>query len=69
MEKGMIKQPLYNQLVDLLKEKIEMEMEPNDMLPSERELTSRYGLSRTTMIQYENIGNFTRNGIVNGLWL
>ena len=49
MEKGMIKQPLYNQLVDLLKEKIEMEMEANDMLPSERELTNRYGLSRTTV--------------------
>ncbi len=29
MEKGLSKQPLYNQLVDLLKEKIEMEMEPN----------------------------------------
>lgn len=49
MEKGSSKQPLYNQLVDLLKEKIEMEMEANDMLPSERELTSRYGLSRTTV--------------------
>lgn len=49
MEKGGVKQPLYNQLVDLLKEKIEMELEANDMLPSERELTNRYGLSRTTV--------------------
>ena len=49
MEKGLSKQPLYTQLVDLLKEKIEMEMEANDMLPSERELTNRYGLSRTTV--------------------
>ncbi|MBM7709127.1 GntR family transcriptional regulator [Enterococcus lemanii] len=49
MEKGLKKQPLYNQLVDLLKEKIEMEMEANDMLPSERDLTNRYGLSRTTV--------------------
>lgn len=49
MEKGVIKQPLYSQLVDLLKEKIEMEMEANDMLPSERDLTNRYGLSRTTV--------------------
>lgn len=43
------KQPLYNQLVDLLKEKINGEMKPGDMLPSERELTVRYGVSRTTV--------------------
>jgi len=43
------KQPLYDQLVDLLKEQIETEMEPNSMLPSERELSEKYGLSRTTV--------------------
>ena len=43
------KQPLYDQLVDLLREKIENEMEPGDLLPSERELSERYGLSRTTV--------------------
>ncbi len=49
MEKGMIKQPLYNQLVDLLKKRLKWKSEANDMLPSERELTNRYGLSRTTV--------------------
>ena len=43
------KQPLYDQLVDLLREKIENELEPGDLLPSERELSERYGLSRTTV--------------------
>ena len=43
------KQPLYDQLVDLLREKIETEMGPNTMLPSERELVDQYGLSRTTI--------------------
>ncbi|MDO4850044.1 MAG: GntR family transcriptional regulator [Coriobacteriia bacterium] len=43
------KQPLYDQLVDILREKIENEMEPGDLLPSERELSERYGLSRTTV--------------------
>lgn len=43
------KQPLYDQLVDLLKEKIEAELEPNTKLESERELSNRYGLSRTTV--------------------
>lgn len=42
-------QPLYNQLVDTLKIKIENEMNVNDRLPSERELSSQYGLSRTTV--------------------
>lgn len=43
------KQPLYDQLVDVLREKIENEMDPGDLLPSERELSERYGLSRTTV--------------------
>lgn len=43
------KQPLYDQLVDLLKEKIENELKPDSMLPSERELAERYALSRTTV--------------------
>lgn len=43
------KQSLYRQLVDLLHEKIESEMGPGDMLPSERELCEMYGLSRTTV--------------------
>lgn len=45
------KQPLYDQLVDILKEKIENDLEPGDLLPSERELSLRYGLSRTTVRQ------------------
>lgn len=43
------KQPLYGQLVDLLSEKIVNELEPGAILPSERELSERYGLSRTTV--------------------
>lgn len=43
------KQPLYDQLVDILRDKIANELKPNDQLPSERELTERYGLSRTTV--------------------
>ena len=40
---------MYDQLVDLLKEKIETELEPNTKIESERELSNRYGLSRTTV--------------------
>lgn len=58
------KQPLYDQLVDLLSEKIESEMSPGDMLPSERELASKYCLSRTTvrlaMSELEELGLVTR---------
>lgn len=48
-EKRISKQPLYDQLVELLKEKIETEMTPNCKLPSEREICIKYGLSRTTV--------------------
>ena len=54
------KQPLYDQLVDILRDKIVNELKPNDQLPSERELTERYGLSRTTvrlaLQELENLG-------------
>lgn len=43
------RQPLYDQLVDILSEKIENEYLPGDMMPSERDLSTRYGLSRTTV--------------------
>lgn len=49
MALGTRKQPLYDQLVDILTEKIDHECVPGDMLPSERELSERYGLSRTTV--------------------
>ena len=40
---------LYDQLVDILTEKIEHEYRPGDLMPSERELSKHYGLSRTTV--------------------
>lgn len=46
---GARKQPLYDQLVDILTDKIDHEYRPGDMIPSERELSERYGLSRTTV--------------------
>lgn len=58
------KQPLYNQLVDLLSDKIQNEMHPGDALPSERDLAETYGLSRTTvrlaMSELEELGLVTR---------
>ena len=49
MAMGARKQPLYDQLVDILTEKIDHEFRPGDLMPSERELSERYGLSRTTV--------------------
>ncbi|MGY3748873.1 GntR family transcriptional regulator [Vagococcus acidifermentans] len=51
---------LYSQLVDVLKEKIETVLKPHDVLPSERELSKIYGVSRTTvrlaLQELENLG-------------
>lgn len=44
-------QPLYNQLVDYLREQIEFTLQPHDKLLSERELVKRYQMSRTTVRQ------------------
>ena len=64
MALGGHKQPLYDQLVDILSEKIEHEYAAGDMLPSERELSTRYGLSRTTvrlaLQELESLGLVTR---------
>ena len=46
---GARKQPLYDQLVDILSEKIDHEYRPGDLMPTERALTERYGNSRTTV--------------------
>lgn len=58
------KQPLYDQLVDVLREKIENDMVAHDPLPSERELSEQYGLSRTTvrlaLQELESLGLVTR---------
>ena len=49
MAAGARKQPLYDQLVDILTDKIDHEYRAGDLMPSERELSERYGLSRTTV--------------------
>ncbi|MGX7013519.1 GntR family transcriptional regulator [Vagococcus silagei] len=43
------KQSLYGKLVDTLRETIKTEMKPHDLLPSERDLSEIYGVSRTTV--------------------
>ncbi len=43
------KDPLYDQLAHLLRDKIDNEMNAGDLLPSERELSQQFGLSRTTV--------------------
>lgn len=64
MALGVRKQPLYDQLVDILAEKIENEYRPGDLMPSERDLSDRYGLSRTTvrlaMQELERLGLVVR---------
>ncbi|WP_326717427.1 GntR family transcriptional regulator [Vagococcus jeotgali] len=54
------KQSLYGQLVDKIREQIEQEMSPHDLLPSERELSEIHDVSRTTVRQalqeLENLG-------------
>lgn len=49
MENSRKGKPLYYQLVDVLKKRIEAEMIPYDKLLSERELCLYYGVSRTTV--------------------
>jgi GntR family transcriptional regulator len=44
--------PLHVQLANVLREQvIRRELEPNDRLPSERELCQQYGISRITVRQ------------------
>lgn len=54
------KQSLYGKLVDTIRESIETELKPHDLLPSERELSDIYGVSRTTvrlaLQELENLG-------------
>ncbi len=53
--------PLYYQLVEALVEKIRQgELKPGDQLPSERELTETYGISRMTIRQ--GLGYLVREG-------
>lgn len=42
-------QPLHDRLVDLLRNKIRMDMAPHSKLPSERALAESYGVSRNTV--------------------
>lgn len=43
------KRPIYDQLVEILRSKIENEMEPNEKMLSERKICEEYGVSRTTV--------------------
>lgn len=49
MSRTKSKQPKYGALVDVLTTQIEQDMQPGDLLPSERELSQIHGLSRTTV--------------------
>jgi GntR family transcriptional regulator len=64
MENSFKNKALYHQLVDLLKKRMESGMIPHDKLPSERELTAQYGVSRTTvrlaLQELENTGYIYR---------
>lgn len=54
------KRPIYDQLVEILRQKIENEMTPNDKMLSERGICDQYGVSRTTvrlaMAELEHMG-------------
>lgn len=54
------KRPIYDQLVELLRSKIENEMYPNEKMLSERGICEQYGVSRTTvrlaMAELEHMG-------------
>ena len=54
------KRPIYYQLVEILRSKIENEMTPNDIMLSERGICEQYGVSRTTvrlaMAELEHMG-------------
>ena len=54
------KRPIYYQLVEILRSKIENEMTPNDKMLSERGICEQYGVSRTTvrlaMAELEHMG-------------
>ena len=64
MDNSFKNKALYHQLVDIFKEKMETSMIPHDKLPSEREITAQYGVSRTTvrlaMQELERIGYIYR---------
>lgn len=50
--------PLYNQLMELLKSKIDAGLSEGTILPTERELSQQYGVSRTTVrIALQNLEN------------
>ncbi|MGL5692755.1 MAG: GntR family transcriptional regulator [Peptostreptococcaceae bacterium] len=54
------KRPIYDQLVEILRQKIENEMIPNEKMLSERGICDQYGVSRTTvrlaMAELEHMG-------------
>ncbi len=58
------RQPLYGQLFDVIHDKIDNELSPGEVLPSERTLCDTYGVSRTTvrlaMAQLEACGLVVR---------